>query len=408
MTGPENKLKFLTLAIALVLLASTVTGCKGKKEAAPNPPTVTVATPVEKNVQTYAEFTGYTAAVESVDIRARVRGFLDKVAFEDAARVKKGDLLFIIEQAPYKAQRDQTKAELASARAELERAQIDLKRVEVAAKTNAVSQEEVTNRRAQRDVAAAAVDEEKAKLEQARLNLGYTEVRSPIDGRVSRRLVDEGNLVGAGENTLLTTIVTMDPIYVYFEVDERTLIKGLKRSPRAFDNKKDYPFYVGLDTEKGYPHKGVLDYFSNIVDQNTGTITARGVLPNKEKELYPGMFARVRVPAEVASDALLVHEKAIGTDLGGKYLYIVKSDNTVEQHRVELGPLDGEMRVISEGIKKGERYIVNGLQFARPGLPVTPKKEEEKPSAKAVPQKQGAAGEEEAKPDPSPEPEKPQ
>ena len=381
MTGPENKLKFLTLAIALVLLASTVTGCKGKKEAAPPAPAVTVATPVEKNVQTYTAFTGYTAAVESVDIRARVKGFLDKVAFEDAAFVKKGDLLFIIEQDPYKAQRDQTKAELSSAEAELVRAQIDLKRVEVAAKTNAVSQEEVTNRRAQRDMAAASVEEEKAKLEQATLNLGYTEVRSPIDGRVSRRLVDEGNLVGAGENTLLTTVVTMDPIYVYFEVDERTLIEGLKRTPGAFDNKKDYPFYVGLDTEEGYPHKGVLDYISNIVDQNTGTITARGVLPNKEKELYPGMFARVRVPAKIESDALLVHEKAIGTDLGGKYLYIVKSDNTVEQSRVELGPLDGEMRVITKGIGKGERYIVNGLQFARPGLPVTPKTEKPKPGS---------------------------
>jgi len=407
MTGPENKLKLLTLAIALVLLASTVTGCKGKKEAAPPPPAVTVATPVEKNVQTYGEFTGYTAAVESVDIRARVKGFLNKVAFEDAAVVKKGDLLFIIEQDPYKAQCDQTKAELESAEAELERAQIDLKRVEKAAKTNAVSQEEVTNRRAQRDIAAAAVAEEKAKLEQARLNLGYTKVRSPIDGKVSRRLVDEGNLVGAGENTLLTTVVTMAPIYVYFDVDERKLIEGLKRSPGAFDSKKDYPFYVGLDTEEGYPHKGVLDYISNIVDQNTGTITARGILPNKEKELYPGMFARVRVPAKIASDALLVREKAIGTDLGGKYLYIVKSDNTVDQRCVELGPLDGEMRVISKGIKKGERYIVDGLQFARPGLPVTPKKEKEKPSAKSGPQEQGATGEKEAKPDPSPQVEKP-
>ena len=370
----------IAASIALAITA-VISGCGKKQEAGPPAPAVTVAAPVEKDVQTYSEFTGYTAAVESVDIRARVKGFLKKVAFEDAAVVKEGDLLFIIEQDPYKAQRDQTKAELDSAEAELVRAEIDLKRVEQAAKTNAVSQEEVTNRRAQRDMAAASVEEEKAKLEQATLNLGYTEVRSPIDGRVSRRLVDEGNLVGAGENTLLTTVVTMDPIYVYFEVDERTLIEGLKRTPGAFDNKKDYPFYVGLDTEEGYPHKGVLDYISNIVDQNTGTITARGVLPNKEKELYPGMFARVRVPAKIESDALLVHEKAIGTDLGGKYLYIVKSDNTVEQSRVELGPLDGEMRVITKGIGKGERYIVNGLQFARPGLPVTPKTEKPKPGS---------------------------
>lgn len=405
MTIAKNR-RGITAAVTVLVIMAAIPGCGKKQEAAPPPPTVTVATPVEKNVQTYVEFTGYTAAVESVDIRARVKGFLDKVAFEDAAVVKKGDLLFIIERAYYKAQCDRSKAELESAEAELERAQIDLKRVEKAAETNAVSQEEVTNRRALRDVAAAAVEEAKAKLEQASLDLGYTEVRSPIDGRVSRRLVDKGNLVGAGENTLLTTVVTMDPIYVYFEVDERTLIEGLKRSPGAFDSKKDYPFYVGLDTEKGYPHKGALDYISNIVDQNTGTITARGVLPNKEKELYPGMFARVRVPAKVKSGALLVHEKAIGTDLGGKYLYIVKSDNTVELRHVELGPLDGEMRVISKDIGKGERYIVDGLQFARPGFPVTPKKEGEKPSAKADLQKQGAAGEKEAKPDSSPQAEK--
>ena len=370
----------IAASIALAI-TGVLSGCGKKQEAGPPAPSVTVATPVEKDVQTYVEFTGYTAAVESVEIRARVKGFLEKVAFEDGAVVKKGDLLFIIEQDSYKAQRAQAKAELASAEAELERSEIDLKRVEQAAKTNAVSQEEVTNRRAQRDMSAAAVEEQKAKLEEARLNLGYTEVHSPIDGRVSRRLVDEGNLVGAGENTLLTTVITMDPIYVYFEVDERKLIESLKNNREAFDDRKDYPFYVGLDTEKGYPHKGVLDYISNIVDQNTGTITARGILPNKEKELYPGMFARVRVPAKIESDALLVHEKAIGTDLGGKYLYIVKSDNTVEQSRVELGPLDGEMRVITKGIGKGERYIVNGLQFARPGLPVTPKTEKPKPGS---------------------------
>jgi len=391
----------IAASIALAITGA-LSGCGKKQDAGPPAPAVTVATPVEKDVQTYVEFTGYTAAVESVDIRARVKGYLEKVAFEDGAVVKKGDLLFIIEEDPYRAQRDQAKAELASAEAELERSEIDLKRVEQAAKTNAVSQEEVTNRRAQRDISAASVEEQKAKLEQARLNLGYTEVRSPIDGRVSRRLVDEGNLVGAGENTLLTTVVSMDPIYAYFEVDERKLVENLKKNPKAFDEKTDYPFYVGLDTEDGYPHKGVLDYISNIVDQNTGTITARGVLPNKEKELYPGMFARVRVPAKVEDNALLVQEKAVGTDLGGKYLMIVKSDNTVEQRRIEMGALDGEMRVITKGIKKGERYIVDGLQYARPGLPVTPKTEKKKASPDAGTEKKEEAGAQESKPAPSP------
>lgn len=403
MKGVMDKRLYAAAAAGLAI-STALFGCGKKEGGSPTPPTVTVATPVEKDVQTYAEFTGYTAAVESVDIRARVKGFLEKVAFEDAAFVKEGDLLFIIEQDPYKAQRDQTKATLASAKAELERAEIDLKRVEQAAKTNAVSQEEVTNRRAQRDMAAAAVEEQKAELEQARLNLGYTEVRSPINGRVSRRLVDEGNLVGAGQNTLLTTVVTMDPIYVYFEVDERKLIEGLKRNPQAFDEKKDYPFYVGLDTEEGYPHKGVLDYISNVVDQNTGTITARGILQNKKKELYPGMFARVRVPAKVEENALLVEEKAVGTDLGGKYLYVVKKDNTVEHRRIELGPQDGEMRVITKGIGKVDRYIVDGLQFARPGLPVTPKTEGAGPPPSSATEKEEAAGTGKAKTGPSPTP----
>ena len=218
----------------------------------------------------------------------------------------------------------------------------------------------------------------KAALEQAELDVSYTEVRSPIRGVVSRRLVDIGNLVGSGENTLLTTVAQMDPIYVYFDVSERLILEMFNEQGRTFERRstspeEQVPAFLGLANENGWPHEGRLDYVDNTVDANTGTIQVRGVFPNSKNVLFPGLFARIRVPTLLQEDALLVSERAIGTDLGGKYLLIVGEGDMVELRHVELGRLEDGMRVIVSGLEAGERYIINGLQRARPGLPVSPK-----------------------------------
>jgi RND family efflux transporter MFP subunit len=216
-----------------------------------------------------------------------------------------------------------------------------------------------------------------ARVDTAKLDLGYTDVRSPIDGRVSRNYVDVGNLVGAGERTLLTTVVKMDELYCYFNVTERLVLEQLAK--RAVGERRDpiQKFFIGLAHEKGFPHEGRLDYIDNTVDTATGTITVRGIVPNDDELLFPGAFVRVRVPGGVKADAVLVDERAIGTDLGGKYVLVVGGDNIVEHRRVTLGQLDEGMRVIEEGLGPDERYIVTGLQRARPGLPVTPRTAED-------------------------------
>ena len=284
----------------------------------------------------------------------------------------------MIEQAPYIARRNGADADVKSWEAELARAKSDLERLEQAIRTNAVSQQEVDRARADVQQADASLLGSKAALEQAELDVSYTEVRSPIRGVVSRRLVDIGNLVGSGENTLLTTVAQMDPIYVYFDVSERLILEMLNDQGRTVEQRntspeEQVPAFLGLANENGWPHEGRLDYVDNTVDANTGTIQVRGVFPNSKNVLFPGLFARIRVPTLLQEDALLVSERAIGTDLGGKYLLIVGEGDMVELRHVELGRLEDGMRVIGSGLEAGERYIINGLQRARPGLPVSPK-----------------------------------
>lgn len=290
--------------------------------------------------------------------------------------VRRGQLLFVIEQAPYIARRNQAAADVQTWEAELARAQSDLERLELAIQTNAVSQQEVDRARADVQQAEANLLGAKARLEQAELDLSYTEVRSPIDGMVSRRQVDIGNLVGSGENTLLTTVAKLDPVYVYFDVSERIILAMLKARGRSIGEPSPpderVPAYLGIANEEGWPHEGYLDYIDNRVNPNTGTIQVRGLFPNPDGALLPGLFARIRVPTTLQEGALLVAERAIGTDLGGKYLLIVGDDSVVELRHVELGQLEEGMRVIQSGLQSGERYIINGLQRARPGLPVTP------------------------------------
>ncbi len=375
-------LYWLANRLALASSGAMLVTCGTGEPPAPAPPEVTVALPLQQDVVEYLELTGRTEAIESVRIRARVSGALERVAFKPSSQVKEGDLLFVIEPELYIANRERAVANVKQWEAELARAKSDLERLELAIQTNAVSQQEVDRARADLDQADASLLGAKASLTQAELDLSYTEVRSPISGMVSRRLVDVGNLVGSGENTLLTTVVKIDPIYAYFDVSERIVLEVLESRGRTFTDERaveprdEASVFLGLANEEGWPHKGFIDYIDNTVDTGTGTIQVRGVFANPTGKLFPGLFARIRVPRDVLDDALLVSERAIGTDLGGKYLLLVGEDNVVELRHVELGSLQEGMRVIYSGLKPDEHYIINGLQRARPGLPVTPKEQE--------------------------------
>ena len=331
--------------------------------------------PTQRDVTVVQEFVGTTQARESVEIRARVQGYLTEMHFEPSSFVRKGQQLFIIEPGPYQAQRDRAAAGLGSAEAGLRRAESDLERLEQAVKTNAVSEQEVTRARAERDQASAALLEAQAVLTNAEIQLDYTTVDSPIDGLISRNLVDLGNLVGAGEATLLATVRRINPIYAYFDVDERFIARSLadRGGIEKTSEGHDMPLTLVLK-ETGLEIEGVIDAVDNTVDPATGTIQVRGIFPNPDALVLPGFFVHVRIPGETIANALLVEETALGTDLGGRYLMLVGDDNIVEKRYVEPGPLEEDMmRVILEGLEPGERYVAEGLQRARPGMPVTPK-----------------------------------
>jgi RND family efflux transporter MFP subunit len=335
-----------------------------------------VATPTQRDVTIVHEFVGTTQARESVEIRARVQGYLEKMAYEPSSFVRKGSLLFVIEPEPYKAQRDRAEAGLKAAEAGLRRAESDLDRLEQAVRTNAVSQQEVTRARAERDQASAAMLEAKAALTSAEIQLDYTTVESPIDGLVSRNLVDLGNLVGAGEATLLTTVRRIDPLFAYFEVSERFIAQILEQRGGHGDpgTQDDVPATLVLK-ETGLKIKGKVDAVDNTVDPATGTIQLRAVFPNSDAKVFPGFFVHVQLPGEFLENALLIEETALGTDLGGRYVLVVGNGNVVERRYIEPGPLqEDNTRVILSGLEAGESYISEGLQRARPGMPVTPKK----------------------------------
>ncbi len=365
-----TRLCYLTLSGLLSLLMIT-SGCNQPPPLAPiKPPAVTVAEPVQKTVIFNQDFTGTLASVASVDIRARADGILEKVDFTASDTVKEGQLLFQIQRDQYQATLDKANAALAASKAQLVDAQATLDRNLILLKKQAVTPQDVNDATAERDKAQASVMASQADIEQATINLNYTRISAPITGVIGRTLVDAGNLVGSGENTLLTTIVTMDPIYVYFDASERLLLQALKKkkTPGSPDPLK---VNVGLSDEEGYPHKGTLDFVSNKVDPGTGTVQLRAVLENKQGLLYPGVYVRVRVPGDPIPGAVLVHDVSIGTDLAGKYLLVVGKDNVVEKRPVEIGQLEDNMRVILKGIKPDEKYIYEGVQRARPGRPVT-------------------------------------
>ena len=374
------------------VLAVVAFGCGGEAETgAPQPPDVGVAQAIKRDVTVFSEHLGSTQAFEAVEVRARVTGELEEITFEPSTMVRQGAILFVIEPRVYKAERDAADAALKSAEAELARAESDLKRVEQAVKTNAVSESDVDLARAQRDMARASVLSAEAQLDAAELQLSYTEVRAPITGQVGRNRVDRGNIVSGSEGTLLTTVNRMQPMFVYFDAPEEVVLRALKDLDLTAETTRDR-FEKGEATmaevatliDEDFPFSGPVDYVSNTVDAATGTIQLRAVLPNEDMRLFPGLFVRVRIPVEVLEDAVLIREEALGTDLGGRYVYVVGTDNVVERRYVELGVVEPDGMVpILEGLEGSETYIVDGLLRARPGMPVTPETVSDTPEATA-------------------------
>jgi RND family efflux transporter MFP subunit len=357
-------------------------GCSAPPAAPPaEPPVVTVAVPLSKPVSPYVDYTGRTDAIPSVDIRARVSGYIGPPRFAVGQNVNAGEVLFVIDQRPYKAALDQAAAQVVLADAQLKLAVTEVKRNEPLVKNGATTQSEFDKMVAARDVSAATVEAARAARDSAQLNLDFCTIKSPIDGRASRNLIDVGNLVTA-DNTLLTTVVSEDPMYVYFDIDERTVlrIKEMIRAGqfRSARENSDVEVLLGLANETGYPHTARVDFVDNKLSSNTGTIRIRVVFPNpmvkgQERIFSPGLFVRVRVPLGDPHEALLVAERAIMSDQDKKYVYVVNDKNEVESRIVKLGLLQDGLREIADGLHPKDRVIINGLQRVRRGVPVTPR-----------------------------------
>lgn len=388
---------------ACVAVAGMLSGCNSAEPtvAETPPPPVTVSQPVAREVVDFDDYDGRIAATETVDVRARVSGYITKIDFQDGQIVKKDDLLFEIDPRPYKAALDAAEAEVRLADAKVKQTEADVKRNQPLVASGATTRAEFDKLVADAGVANSAVAAKKAMVDSARLDLEFTQIKAAIAGKISRPQITVGNLVGAGGETVLTTITSIDPMYVYFDIDERSLLR-YKTIYRKGDqsteiNVKDLkiPVHVALEGEEGYPHQGVIDFGDNRVNPSTGTIQVRGVLPNPKRMLESGMRARVRIPVGDPHQSVLVTERAVGNDQGRKFLYLVNDQNVVERRDVKLGRLVGGLQVVQEGVKPADWVIVNGIQRVRDAMKVAPKQSPmpgaETPAAgKTEPTKTGA------------------
>ncbi len=363
---------FARIALMLAVCAGAAACGKNNQYAAPPPLKVTVAAPVEQNVTRYFDATGNAASVNSVDLVARVQGFVQAISYKDGDFVKKGTSLFTIEPEPYKLKVDSAKASVVSAQASLTQAQAEYDRQAALVAKQVSTQANYDKALAQRDSAQADLQSAQANEQQAEINLGYTDVTAPFDGVVTARQVSIGQLVGANSPTTLATIVQLDPIWVNFTASERDVLQvraALARMGETTASLIGIPVEVALQNESGYPHKGKLDYVAPNVDPSTGTLAARATLENANRALLPGYFVRVRIPFR-PQPALLVPDVALGSDQGGRYVLVVNKDNVVEQRKVEPGQLVGDQRVIESGLTKDDRVVVGGIMRAIPGQKV--------------------------------------
>jgi RND family efflux transporter MFP subunit len=378
----QGAIAAFNMAFAISAFAA-LSGCEQNSFVPPPPPKVDVGLPVQQNVTRFLDATGNTAPIQSVDLVARVQGVLQSINYRDGSFVKAGTTLFTIEPEPYKLKLEQAQAAEAGSQATMKQAEIDYKRqVDLVAK-QAVAQATLDSATSARDNAQANLQQAQASTKIAAINYGYTDVVAPFDGIVSAHLISVGELVGAASPTQLATIVQLDPIYVNFNVAEQDVLRVRAEARRRgipTSNLTQLPFEVGLQTETGYPHKGNLDYAAPTINQSTGTLAVRGVLPNPDRVLLPGYFVRVRVPFDQQQNALLVPDVALGSDQAGRYLLVVNSENVVEQRKVRTGQAEGELRVIESGLKPDDRVVIAGLLRAIPGQKVDPQLQKIEPS----------------------------
>lgn len=360
------------LLAAAGLAGAMLTGCADANSkddaaaAAPAAPPVSAAVVIEKPVAETQEFSGRLEAVEVVEIRPRVSGYITAVNFKPGAEVKKGEVLFVIDPRPYQAEADRAGAAAAAARARADLARLELQRAERLLADKAIAQREFDEKAAAQKELDANARAAQAQYESARLNLAYTRVTAPIDGRVSKAEITLGNLVDA--SAVLTSVVSLDRIYASFDGDEQTYLRVGARAQRD----KSAVVKIGLANEEGFPHEGKLEFVDNQLDARTGSVRMRATLANPDRALAPGLFARVQVGSGVANQAVVINERAVGTDQSRKFVVVVGADGKAEYRPVTLGPVVDGMRVVRSGLKAGEKIVVNGLQRVRPGAPVTP------------------------------------
>jgi multidrug efflux system membrane fusion protein len=374
-TFSRTDVKRIARPLLALLAATTMAACSiqaAPGERAPEPPRVSVAPVLERAVMPWDEYTGRVAAAETVELRARVGGYIERVAFDEGKEVSKGDLLFVIDQRPYRSALEQAQAQLAEARSKARLAASQDARASELLKVNAISREEHETRQAASAQATAAVRAAAAAVAAARLELQFTEVRSPIAGRIGRALVTVGNLAQA-DLTVLATVVSLDPVHVYFEADEQSFLgyQALARSGRRDEGGNRVR--VGLVNEQGYPHQGRVDFTSNQADPATGTVRIRAVVPNPERIFTPGLYARVQLEAALSARALLVDERAVLTDQDRKYVYVLGEADHAERRDIVPGGMADGLRIVKEGLAPGDRVIVHGVQKVFfPGMPVSP------------------------------------
>ena len=367
----------LLALVSVIWFSGSLLGCAGKPPAPPPPPTVSVAPVLQRDIAEWDEFSGRLEAVDQVEIRPRVSGYIKRVTFTEGREVRKGEVLFEIDPRPYQADLERAQAQLEQARTAAELATREVARAEKLVNVQAISREEFDSRTSAEANGSAAVRAAEAAVETARLNLGWTVVRSPIAGRVSRAEVTAGNLVQAGPPTatLLTTVVSLDPIYLYFDSDEQTYLRYSGRAAAAGNRgwrDARFPVYLGLANETGFPHEGRLDFVDNRIDPASGTIRTRAVFSNRDRRFTPGLFARVKLVGSQKAPALLVRDAAIGTDQDRKFVLVLGKGDSLEYRPVEIGRLSDGLRIVRSGVAAGDKVVVTGLMRVRPGVKVTP------------------------------------